>query len=166
MEAQLRLLLPSSREAEEQGASTRRSLAPSNLTRACFLFYRKKCVLAVGPRFIPAHPFYQKSHPRSCRQCLRASHPTLLWLWERGLTADAAPSPGALLRKAWRVAWASLFLPQHVKKCKAGFFFFPYFFFFSSWENSCQWMQCPFQIQYYANCISANGVNKYVHGAA
>lgn len=27
-------------------------------------------------------------------------------------------------------------------------------------------MQCPFQIQYYANCISANGVNKYVHGAS
>lgn len=43
-------------------------------------------------------------------------------------------------------------------------FSFPVFFsLISSWENSCQWMQCPFQIQYYANCISANGVNKYVH---
>lgn len=35
-----------------------RGLAASILTCACFLFYRKKCVLAVGPRFIPAHPFF------------------------------------------------------------------------------------------------------------
>lgn len=58
-----------------------------------------------------------------------------------------------------------IFLPQHVKNVKL-FFSFPFFFFFSSWENSCQWMQCPFQIQYYANCISASGVNKYVREAA
>lgn len=63
--------------------------------------------------------------------------------------------------KAWRMVLVSLFLFQNVKLVS---FFLS--FFFSSWENSCQWMQCPFQIQYYANCVSAHGVNKYVHEAS
>ncbi|XP_032509566.1 uncharacterized protein LOC116764761 isoform X3 [Phocoena sinus] len=56
----------------------------------------------------------------------------------------------------------SLFLLQNVKNVKLVSFFLS----FNSWENSCQWTQCPFQIQYCANCVSANGVNKYVHGAS
>lgn len=91
----------------------------------------------------------------------------MLWIWECGLTADmASPSPRTIQPKAWHMVLAFLFffIPT-CKKCKA-VFFFPFLFFFSSWENSCQWMQCPFQIQYYANCISANGVNKYVREAA
>lgn len=87
-----------------------RGLAASILTCACFLFYRKKCVLAVGPRFIPAHPFYQKSHPWSCQQCLGERHPTILWIWECGLTADmASPSPRTVQRKAWHMVLAFLF---------------------------------------------------------
>ncbi|XP_073647742.1 uncharacterized protein [Tursiops truncatus] len=63
---------------------------------------RKKCVLAGGPCFVPAHPFYQKSRPWSCQQCLGESHPTILWIWERGLTTDVAfPAPRTIHRKAW-----------------------------------------------------------------
>lgn len=110
-----------------------RGLAASILTCACFLFYRKKCVSAVGPRFIPAHPFFfnQKSHPWSCQQCLGESHPTMLWIWECGLTADmASPSPRTIQPKAWHMVLAFLFffIPT-CKKCKA-VFFFPFLFFF------------------------------------
>ena len=76
----------------------------------------------------------------------------------RGLPHPENHPSGSLARGV-----VSLFLLQNVKNVKLVSFFL---FFLSSWENSCQWMQCPFQIQYYANCISANGVNKYVHGAS
>lgn len=69
---------------------SQRGLAPCILTRACLLFYRKKCVLARGPHFIPAYSFYQKSCPWSCQLCLREIHPTILWIWEHALTANMA----------------------------------------------------------------------------
>lgn len=97
------LFPPFSWDAVEEDAPPREeALASCILTCACFLFYRKKCVLAGGPRFVPAHPFYQKSRPRSCQQCLRESHPTILWICERGLTTDVAfPAPRTIHRKAW-----------------------------------------------------------------
>lgn len=105
-------------------------MAPCILTRACFPFYRKKCVLAGGLHFVPAHPFYQKHHPWSCQQCLRESHPIILCIWERGLTSDVAfPTQRTVHQKAWHEVLVSLFLPQNVKNIKLVSFFLFLFFF-------------------------------------
>lgn len=109
----------------EEGPGSWKGLAPCLLTCTCLLVYRKNSVLAGGPHFIPAYPFYQKSCPWSCQLCLREIHPTMLWIWEHALTTNTAfttpQKPGT-----W--CWRLYFLFQNVKLVSFFLFFLSFFF--------------------------------------